>query len=223
MCTGLPVCEDLPEQPLYLIANEFFDVLPIRQFLRDGTGWRERQVGLEGDKLVFGLGPVQPQPALKDKEAVAKTGDLIETSAALAPTIDPIARRLRDHGGTALIIDYGDWQTGGDTLQALRGHQKVSPLDTPGQADLTAHVDFSALAGAATGCTLSDLTPQGVFLERLGITARAQALAAKLTGTALDSHIAAHRRLTHPAEMGNLFKVIALTGKDSVPPPGVQP
>ncbi|KIN70805.1 ATP synthase beta subunit/transription termination factor rho [Sulfitobacter noctilucae] len=211
--------EELPQKPLFLIANEFFDVLPIRQFLCDGGGWRERQVGLDGDQLVFGLGPVQPQPALPDAEA----GDLVETCAALAPTMDPIAQRLRDHGGTALVIDYGDWQTKGDTLQALRSHEKVSPLETPGQADLTAHVNFSALAEAATGCTVSALTPQGVFLERLGITARAQALALKLSGPARDSHIAAHRRLTHPAEMGNLFKVMALTGKDSVPPPGVQP
>lgn len=215
--------EALPEQPLYLIANEFFDALPIRQFLRDGTGWRERQVGLEDKVLTFGLSPAQPQPALTARLADTKDGDMVESCAASAPVIDDIAARIAAHGGAALIIDYGDWQQTGDTLQALRKHQKTSPLDTPGDADLTAHVDFATLAQAGAACAHSTLTPQGVFLERLGITQRAQKLATKLTGKALETHIAAHHRLTHPTEMGNLFKVMALYPQGGAPPPGVDP
>lgn len=215
--------EALPEQPLYLIANEFFDALPIRQFLRDGTGWRERQVGLEDKVLTFGLSPAQPQPALTARLTDTKDGDMVESCAASAPVIDVIAARIAVHGGAALIIDYGDWQQTGDTLQALRKHQKTSPLDTPGDADLTAHVDFATLAQAGAACAHSTLTPQGVFLERLGITQRAQKLATKLTGEALETHIAAHHRLTHPTEMGNLFKVMALYPQGGAPPPGVDP
>ncbi|WP_281991250.1 class I SAM-dependent methyltransferase [Sulfitobacter geojensis] len=215
--------EDLPERPIYLIANEFFDALPIRQFLRDGDGWRERQVGLGDKTLTFGLAPAQPQPALNARLADTTDGDLVESCAAVAPVMDAVAARITAHGGMALIIDYGDWHQTGDTLQALRKHQKVSPLDCPGDADLTAHVDFEAIAQAAPSCAHSALTPQGVFLERLGITQRAQNLAAKLTGAALQTHIAAHHRLTHPAEMGNLFKVMALYPQGGAPPPGVDP
>ena len=109
----------------------------------------------------------------------------------------------------------------GDTLQAVQNHRPVSALDTPGEADLTAHVDFAAIAAAAP-CAYTRLTPQGVFLERLGITARAQMLAKNLSGDALDRHIAAHRRLTHPDEMGSLFKVMGLYPKDKTPPPGLE-
>ena len=219
--TWIDAIEALPEQPLYLIANEFFDALPIRQFLRDGSQWRERQVGLDGDTLTFGLAPAQPQPALATRLTDTRDGDLIESCATFAPVIESIAARIATHGGTALFVDYGGWHLSGDTLQALRAHKKVSPLDTPGDADLTAHVDFEALAQAAPTCAHSKPTAQGVFLERLGITARAQALAAKLTGPALETHIAAHRRLTHSAEMGTLFQVMALYPQGSAPPPGV--
>ncbi len=219
--TWIDTIEALPDQPLYLIANEFFDALPIRQFLRDGGNWRERQVGLEGEALIFGLAPAQPQPALNSRLEDTSDGDLIETCATFAPVMDAIASRIQAHGGAALIIDYGDWHQTGDTLQAVRAHQKVSALATPGQADLTAHVDFETLAQAALPCAHSVLTPQGVFLERLGITARAQTLATKLSGTALETHITAHRRLTHPGEMGNLFKVMAIFQQGSTPPPGL--
>ncbi|MGC1503168.1 MAG: SAM-dependent methyltransferase [Sulfitobacter sp.] len=221
--TFIDKLDALPEQPLFLIANEFFDALPIRQFLRDGAGWRERQVGLSGDTLTFGLAPAQPQPALTARLKDTQDGDLVESCAAIAPIIDTICVRIAAYGGTALVVDYGDWQQTGDTLQALRKHQKVSPLDTPGDADLTAHVDFAALAQAAAPCAHSALTPQGVFLERLGITQRAQTLAAQLSNAALETHIAAHHRLTHPSEMGNLFKVMALYPQGSAPPPGLAP
>ena len=212
--------EDLPQAPLFLVANEFFDALPIRQFLRDGPGWRERQVGLVDGRLAFGLAPAQPQPALAHRLEDTRDGDLVEDCAAAAPVMDAIGRRIADHGGAALVVDYGDWRSLGDTLQALRGHARTDPLDAPGTADLTAHVDFEALARAAP-CRHSRLTPQGVFLERLGITARAQALAARLTGDALTSHIAAHRRLTHPQEMGTLFKVMGFSPDGAPPLPGL--
>lgn len=217
----LPDATTLPDQPTFAIANEFFDALPIRQYVRDGDGWRERQVGLEGDTLTFGLGPAQPQPALKDRVSDTKDGDLIEERSGAAPIMDVLGKRITEHGGTALIIDYGDWRTLGDTLQAVQNHAPVDPLDQPGAADLTAHVDFEALTEAAP-CAFSKLTPQGVFLERLGITARAQQLATSLEGAAEEQHIAAHRRLTHPAEMGNLFKVLALYPSAGAPPPGTE-
>lgn len=214
--------DSLPEQPLFLIANEFFDALPIRQFLREGDHWRERHVGADHETLIFGLGPTQPQPMFAERLEDTAEGDLIEISAGAAPVMADIAQRIGDHGGAALIIDYGDWRTCGDSLQAVKAHQHADPLAEPGNADLTAHVSFEALARAASPCLHSVLTPQGVLLERLGITARAQALAAKLRGDTLQQHIAAHRRLTHPEEMGNLFKVMALYPQHSAPPPGLE-
>ncbi|MDA9136465.1 SAM-dependent methyltransferase, partial [Ascidiaceihabitans sp.] len=127
----------------------------------------------------------------------------------------------KHHGGVALIIDYGDWRSLGDTLQAIKDHEHVSPLDHAGQCDITAHVDFEAIANAVP-CPYSRVTPQGVFLERLGITQRAQALAQNMPEDALHAHIAAHRRLTHPDEMGNLFKVIGLYPEGGSPPAGLE-
>lgn len=203
----------LPEQPTYLIANEFFDALPIRQFVRDDTRWRERQVGMQDGTLAFGLGPAQPQPALAHRIEDTKDGDLIEDCAAAAPILSTFSTRIATHGGAALVFDYGDWRSVGDTLQAVQDHAPTDPLIEPGHADLTAHVDFEALLNATAPCTPSRVTPQGIFLERLGITQRAQTLAKTLSGAALESHIAAHRRLTHPQEMGNLFKTFGIVPK----------
>ena len=216
---------DLPaDAPLFLVANEFFDALPIRQFLRHGAGWCERRVGLADGALCFGLGPEGAQPALAHRLADTREGDLVEHCPAAAPITQEIAARIAGAGGAALIIDYGDWRSLGDTLQALRAHRPADPLAEPGQADLTAHVDFEPLAQAATaaGARHSRLTPQGVFLERLGITQRARALARGLRGPALEDLIAAHRRLTHPEEMGNLFKVLGLFPAGATPPPGLE-
>ena len=212
---------DLPDAPLYLIANEFFDALPIRQFIRQGDGWAERLVGAADGKLTFGLGPVAPQPALSHRMEDTKDGDLVELRGPATEVVEEIGDRIAKRSGAALIIDYGDWRALGDTLQALEKHAPADPLATPGQADLTAHVDFEALA-LACPCAYSRLAPQGVFLERLGITDRAQKLAQGLTGAPLQSHIAAHRRLTHPAEMGNLFKVMGLYPTGQAPPPGTE-
>jgi len=219
----LDKADALPEQPLFLIANEFFDVLPIRQFQRDGRGWRERMVGVKGDELVFVLGNPAPQPTLSHRLEDTKDGDLVEICAPAAAVITTIAQRIATHGGAALIVDYGDWRSLGDTLQALRAHESASVLDDPGQADLTAHVDFEALANAAksAGCAHSHLTTQGVFLERLGITARAQTLAKGKDHAAQKAITSAHGRLTRPEEMGNLFKVLGLYPGQAAPPPGL--
>lgn len=214
--------EALPEQPTYLIANEFFDALPIRQFVRDGTRWRERHVGVQDGALAFGLGPAQPQPALAHRLDDTQDGDLVEDCAAAAPILATLSARIASHGGAALIVDYGDWRSVGDTLQAVQDHTATDPLNTPGHADLTAHVDFEALLNATALCTPSRITPQGVFLERLGITQRAQMLAKNLGGDALESHIAAHRRLTHSEEMGNLFKTFGIVPKGAAMLPGLE-
>ena len=211
----------LPDAPTFVIANEFFDALPIRQYVRDGKGWRERVVGLVDDALRFGLTDVMVQPDLTARLDDTKDGDLIEISAAATNIARDLGEHLAKNGGVAFIIDYGDWRSLGDTLQAVKAHQSAPILKAPGTSDLTANVDFETLAQAAKPLAASRLTPQGVFLERLGITTRARALASSLDGTALDQHIAAHRRLTHADEMGTLFKVMALYQKDSPLPPGV--
>ena len=215
---------DLPEGPLFLVANEFFDALPIRQFRKaDGADWCERMIGVENDRLIWGLAPPAPIAALADRAAHVTPGQIVETCAPAEAIAGDIGARIAAHGGAALIVDYGDWDSLGDTFQALRAHQPVDPLAMPGQADLTAHVAFGPLARAARPARAGALTPQGVFLERLGITARAQTLARSLSGAALDLHIAAHKRLTHPDEMGHLFRVLALTPEGSPLPPALDP
>ena len=215
--------ETLPEAPLFLVANEFFDALPIRQYQRTATGWAERLIGARDGALALGLGADAEQPALAHRMADTKPGDIVEHCPGAAPAAQEIGRRIAQHGGAALIVDYGDWRSLGDTFQALRGHERVDPMDAPGTADLTAHVDFEVIAQASAPAAHTRLTPQGVFLERLGITQRAQSLAKGLTGAALEAHVAAHRRLTHPEEMGSLFKVLGLYPAGSTPPPGLEP
>lgn len=213
---------DLPDGPLFLIANEFFDALPVRQAIRDAKGWRERVIGAGETGLHFGLTDPAPIQVLDHRLDDTNPGDIVEWHPALPAFAQEIGRHLNTHGGAALIIDYGHWGGTGDTFQALMAHEKVDTLATPGQADLTAHVDFREIARNAE-TTHSAMTAQGVFLERLGITARAQALAAALSGAALESHIAAHRRLTHPQEMGTLFNVLGLTAPGAPLPPGLDP
>ena len=156
--------ETLPEAPLFLIANEFFDALPIRQFQRTAMGWREAHVGLVGDTLTLGWGPEASFACLGTRTATA--GDIIEVCPALPSVVGGLAQRLHRHGGAALIIDYGDWRSLGDTVQAVRHHRPTGPLATPGTADITAHVDFEAIARHAAPATASAMVPQGVFLER---------------------------------------------------------
>lgn len=215
--------DTLPDGPLFLVANEFFDALPIRQFERRAEAWAERQVGLDADGgLGLGLAPPTNYALLEHRLLDTKDGDVVEICPAAPQIAGRIAAQIAQHGGAAIFIDYGNWHSLGDTFQALAAHQPVDPFAEPGGADLTAHVDFEPLAQAAraAGAAVSAMTGQGALLERLGITPRAQALAKSLTGAALEAHIAAHRRLTHPEEMGHLFQALALWPVAAPPVPG---
>jgi NADH dehydrogenase [ubiquinone] 1 alpha subcomplex assembly factor 7 len=209
--------EDLPEGPLFLVANEFLDALPIRQFQHGPQGWQERLIGLRDNTLTFGLSA--PLPQVPDTPAFqhAPHGALVEDNLPARLAVLDVAKRIARHGGLAYWIDYGGWRSQGDTLQALRKHAPDDPLAHPGWADLTAHVDFEPLAALAQAFAYDT---QGAVLTRLGIDARTERLARSLSGPALESHLAAHRRLTHPEEMGSLFKVLAVTSAGAPPPPG---
>ena len=210
--------QDLPPHPLFLVANEFFDALPIRQFQRARFGWRERLVGLSGEALSFGLGPVVPIADLTDRLADTAQGDIVEICPQAPAIMGEIAARMADQGA-ALIIDYGGWHSFGDTFQAVQAHQPVDPFAAPGQADLTAHVDFAALAAAAHPAAHA-YTTQGALLSALGLAQRSARLAQNLSGAALQSHLDATQRLTAPTEMGSLFKVLALYPAHHAAPPG---
>ena len=208
--------DTLPDAPLFLIANEVFDALPIRQYERRANGWHERMVGLDGDRLSFGLTPC---PLPDRRFAADPPGTVVETCPAAPAIMAAIAARIAAHGGAAIIIDYGGWRSKGDTLQALRAHAPEHPLQSPGMADLTAHVDFEALA-LATPLPRSGLTAQGRLLQRLGIDQRSARLAAGMAGAGLENHRTAHHRLTDPAEMGSLFQALAFHAPGSPLPPG---
>jgi len=197
----------LPKRPIWLVANEFFDALPIRQFLRKDQGWCERQIGAHDGQLHWGLSAPLPLAQLAHRLEDTRDGDLVETCAPAQAIFTDLSQHVAHQGGAMLVIDYGDWRSLGDTLQALKSHKAHPPLDAPGTADLTAHVDFEALTSQAQG-TLSRLTPQNLFLSRLGISQRAERLAQALSGPALSQHEAAFHRLTAPEEMGTLFKII---------------
>jgi NADH dehydrogenase [ubiquinone] 1 alpha subcomplex assembly factor 7 len=214
---------EVPEAPLFLLANEFFDALPIRQYLRDDAGWRERRVGLDADgALTWALGPPLPgtPPGLTPAKRAAPPGALVEACTAGEGIAAEIGRRLAAHGGAALLVDYGYWPSApGDTLQALARHARADPLAAPGTADLTAHVDFAALA-AASGAAAHGPVDQRTLLRALGIEARADALRATATprqAAELDRAVA---RLSDPAQMGTLFKALALTACGAEVPPG---
>ncbi|MEM7547026.1 MAG: SAM-dependent methyltransferase [Pseudomonadota bacterium] len=208
---------DLPDAPLFLLANEFFDALPIRQYHRQRGAWWERVVGIEEDKLTFGL----QRSALP--LGVAEDGTVRERCPAASAIIGDVATRIARRGGAAIIVDYGYDQPvplGADTLQAVCGHGYADPLDSPGEADLTAHVDFGALADAATGAATSALITQRDLLIRLGIGARAAALAAKGDAAKIEADL---RRLTDPDQMGTLFKALAIHPIGAPPPAGFDP
>lgn len=213
--THLDSVSDIPDRPLFLVANEFFDALPIRQFQRLDQGWAERVVHLDqAGNLALGLTAARPGPD-------APPGEIRELCPEAAPIMAGIARRIAAHGGLAVAIDYGNWQGWGDTFQALRRHAPEDPLTHPGEADLTAHVDFAplALAAAQAGARVSQMVTQGEWLTRLGIGARAGRLAQAGDGGAM----AALHRLTAPGEMGHLFKVLAIWAPDAPVPPGFEP
>ena len=211
--------DEIPDRPLFLVANEFFDALPIRQFARCAGHWKEIQVGVSNGRLALGHSAALPvRPDLVNFQSSA-VGDIVEIRTSATPVIQEVSRRIKGHGGVALIIDYGAETLSGNTFQAVRSHRQVDPLDDPGKADLTAHVDFGALA-SASAVPVTKLTAQGAFLKNIGIEARAKRLAHNMIMQDLNSHIAGLRRLIHPDEMGDLFKVLALYPESASLPPG---
>ena len=208
---------ELPNGPLLLVANEFFDALPIRQFVRTGGTWRERMVGLDAGKLAFGIGPGR-----LDAGPEAPEGAVLEISPTGDAIASDIARRIVAHGGAALVIDYGHAESApGETLQAVRRHAYADPLQAPGEADLTAHVDFAALAhrAQAEGAAVHGPITQGEFLLSLGLLERAGRLGADAAERTRRALRAAVERLAGPDQMGTLFKVMAITRPGMTPPP----
>ena len=205
---------DLPvDMPLLVVANEFLDALPIRQLVRVEDGWRERMVGLLDGEFVFVAGDQKMDDAVPADIGPVPVGGILETSPAQATAVAEVAARVAAQGGAALFVDYGHLAPRtGSTLQAVRRHEKTGVFDHPGDADLTAHVDFATLAEVARrGGAAVQTGTQGEFLTALGIDTRARALAASAPERAKETDTAL-RRLTAAGEMGELFKVMALTG-----------
>jgi NADH dehydrogenase [ubiquinone] 1 alpha subcomplex assembly factor 7 len=196
--------EDVPDdRPVIVIANEFFDALPVRQFLGAGL---ERAIGIDGDGFV---------PATLPGDGA---GEICPAGVTIAAQI---GARLRASGGAALIIDYGYWNAeSGDSVQALRHHARADPFAAPGETDLTAHVDFAALAMAAGDVRVSGPVAQGLWLTRLGIEARAAALKARATPPQAAAIEAALVRLTAATSMGGVFSAMALSARGWPVPAG---
>ena len=193
--------EDLPARPLLLVANEVLDALPVRQHV----GGVERRVRVAAGGLAF------------DRD-----GEIVETSPLREEAVNAIATSLAARGGVALFIDYGHARSApGDTLQAVHGHGYAPVLANPGEQDLTAHVDFEAVASAArgAGAAATSVLGQGEWLLRLGIEARAQSLS-RANPERADEIQEALERLTSRDQMGELFKVIALHSRDWPAPAG---
>ena len=207
---------DLSSIPMYgpvlIIGNEFLDALPVRQLVKTAEGWRERMVAHQGGKFVPIAGTRPMDAAVPEARREAAEGTIIETCPGAAATVFEIAGRLLEQGGAALLIDYGhDQIRDGSSLQALRDHRMVDPFAMPGEADLTAHVDFATLATIASsrGVQWLGTVPQGRWLRALGIDTRAENLAAFAPQHAAAIH-AARDRLIGEGQMGLLFKVMGL-------------
>jgi len=218
--------DTLPPGPMLLVANEFWDALPIHQFVMTEAGWKERVVVSKGEHG-FAFGEAEPGPALKllrPAHAKATLGEIAEISPAGLRVAAALGRRLARSEGAALIIDYGPMESGlGDSLQALKQHRYHDPLIDPGCADLTAHVDFAALAAAAreAGAATHGPTTQGAFLQMLGIGLRTDTLKAKSDAAQRAEIDAALARLIGADGMGSLFKVLALTSPNAPQPAGL--
>ena len=210
-----------PDLPVILVANEVLDCLPARQFVRTAEGWAERRVGLDAEeRLAFGLAPAAAvQPAF-----AASPGEVVEVAAAQEAFGRALGELIGRAQGAALLIDYGRAKPeAGDTLQGLRRHRKVSPLDQPGHTDLTMWADFPSVLGAAlgAGADVTGVSRQGDFLRALGIEARAAALAAANPGAAetVERQLA---RLVDADQMGELFKAAAIFAPRSLVVPGFE-
>jgi SAM-dependent MidA family methyltransferase len=210
--------DDVPDGPSVILANEYFDVLPIHQVVKRETGWHERVVEIDPNgKLAFSAA-AEPMPRfellLPPLVRAAPAGAVFEWRP--DTEIMKIASRVRDQDGAALIIDYGHLRSdAGDTFQAIARHSFTDPLKNPGQADVTAHVDFQALARAAEdlGARVHGPVTQGEFLKRLGIEARATGLMAKASPEIASDIASALKRLTDSGRggMGSMFKAIAIS------------
>ena len=215
--------DSLADRPLFLLANEFFDCLPLRQFVKTARGWCERMVTVKDGALAFALAPQPVNPSLISSDrAVAPNGGVYEVAPSALALTEEIARIVAAQGGGALIVDYGYDAPGfGETLQAVASHKFADMLAEPGMSDLSAHVDFMALAQAARagGAAVYGPVSQCNFLADLGIGPRAERLMvanpkqARAIAAAID-------RLVNPKEMGALFKALALAPKTAPPPPG---
>ncbi len=219
---------DIPPAPSLIVANEFFDCLPIRQFERVKNGWRERLVGLDpdGKKLAFVLGRTPPPPEIILPDiSETKIGDIYEISSRAQEFTAEICALLTQHGGHALIIDYGHMASGlGDTLQAVRNHKYWAPLASPGRADVTAHVDFDALS-----CTIIDSgavahgpVTQGRFLEGLGLTLRVEMLCKGKDAAQANEIRAGAARIAAPNQMGEIFKALCISSPSLPVPAGFE-
>lgn len=230
---ALEWADDVPAagaEPALIIANEFLDCLPIRQFVRAGGQWRERVVALAPDgglRFEASALPAPPGDEALIPEPLRATppeGAIVEARPATAALVERMATRLRAQGGRALIIDYGPAQSEfGDTLQAVRGHRRSTPLAAPGHADLTARVDFATLTAQARaeGLEVAGPVEQGAWLSALGLEQRAAALRrAEDAGGRIASQVF---RLTDPGQMGALFKVVCLSTPGLPPPAGFAP
>lgn len=208
-----PDLTGIPDGPIILLANEFLDALPIRQLVRRNTGWAERHV--KNGRFV----EVPTDMDLPDGDA----GEIQEYGEVAEEFIVALASRIAKTGGAALLIDYGPAQSGpGESLQAIRNGASADPLAEPGTADLTAHVDFTRLATAATkaGCLVSGPVPQGAFLASLGIHERTAQLGRTASPETALQLLAATRRLTATEAMGSLFKAFAIRHPDLPIPAG---
>jgi NADH dehydrogenase [ubiquinone] 1 alpha subcomplex assembly factor 7 len=209
---------DLSTVPMYgpvlIVANEFLDALPVRQLVRTEDGWRERKVDFQGGRFIPVVGQQPMDAAVPEARRDAAVGTIIETCPGAAATIYEVAGRLKEQGGAALFIDYGhDQIRDGSTLQAVREHRMVDPFVAPGEADLTAHVDFATLAAIAQsrGIKWLGTVPQGRWLRELGIETRAENLSVFAPEHKEAIH-AAKDRLIGEGQMGLLFKVMGLAG-----------
>ena len=211
--------DSLPEDgPLLVVSNEFFDALPIRQLVRSEDGWRELMVAFEDGAFRRVAGPLRPGPP-----ADSPPGTIVETSPASAAVVSGLARRIANQGGAALIVDYGPMRSAtGDTLQSVSRHGFADPWQSPGERDLTAHVDFEALAEAARREDVRIAGPrtQGEWLVAMGLDLRALALARSAPERAADIE-SARDRLAAPDQMGDLFKVMAILSPDWPEPAGL--
>ena len=222
--------DDIPAGFLLVAANELFDAIPIRQFVKTATGFRERMVGLDVEgNLTFAAGVATIDPSLLPANpSTQANGTIAEFAPARLAVMQALSERLKRDGGTGVIIDYGYMVSGfGDTLQAVRAHAFDPPLAHPGEADLTSHVDFQALAVTAhmSGLHINGLMHQGDFLSGLGIYERAAALSqGKDAVTAEDIRLAVERLAESGAgKMGELFKVLAVSSQPVELAPFVPP